>query len=213
LRFPRAETYGINATEATAALIGFCEAERNKPICSDTGVRQMLSMVVGDEIWKSATDNHGKRTDRYAISVELVLISQVYLTRSIVRIHSINSKQAQIAQIVSKVQELGNQPTPTRTPAISPGKQDGGNETPPASNQKSAADEQRQKISELQTSINELSRSGAGATLTATASDGASIAINQVYPRPIVIGVRGVRRIPAPSPLDPAPNERKEGSK
>jgi hypothetical protein len=199
LRFPRAETYGINATEATAALIGFCEAERSKPICSDTGVRQMLSMVVGDEIWKPAVDSRGKQTSKYAISVELVLINQVYLTRSIVRVHSINSRQAQIAQIVSKVQELGNQPTPVPTPSPSPVKQDAGNEAQPP-NQNSAADEQRQKITELQKSINELNKSGAGATLTAAASDGATIALNQVYPRPIVIGVRGVRRIPSPNP-------------
>jgi hypothetical protein len=208
LRFPRAETYGINATAATAALISFCEAELSEPICSDTGVRQMLSMVVGEDIWKQATDSRGKPTGRYAISVELVLISQVYLTRSIVRVHSINSKQAQIAQIISKVQELG-QPTPS----TSPGKPDGENAAPAKPGQKSVSDEERQKISELQASINELSRSGGGSTMTAAASDGTSIALNQVYPRPVVIGVKGVRRIPAPSPVATTSNELKEGAK
>ena len=155
----------------------------------------MLSMVVGDEIWKPAVDADGKQTGKYANNVELVLINQVYLTRSIVRVHSVNSKQAQIAQIVSKAQELANQPTP----APSPARPDAANE-PSAPNPKSAADEQRQKLAELQASINELNKSGAGATLTAAASDGTSIALNQVYPRPIVIGVRGVRRIPSPTP-------------
>jgi hypothetical protein len=203
LRFPRTETYGINATEATAALIAFCETERNKPICSDTGVRQMLSMVVGEEIWKQAVDSDGKPTGRYAISVELVLISQVYLTRSIVRVHSISSRQAQIAQIVAKAQELTNQPAPAPSPTAG----GAGNET-----EKTPGDQQKQKLSELQATINELSRSSSGATLTATASDGVRIALNQVYPRPIAIGVKGVRRIPIPSPpsssTDNVPRER-----
>ncbi|MGY4157877.1 hypothetical protein ACVINW_003719 [Bradyrhizobium sp. USDA 4461] len=189
LRFPRTETYGVNATEATAALISFCEAERSKPICADTGVRQMLSMLVGEAIWKPALDAQGKSTGRYAINVELVLVSQVYLTRSIVRVHSVDSRQAQIAQVVQKVQELGDQPAPAPSAAGS----QGGEAAKPFTR------DQTQKLKELQDSLKDLNRSVAGATVTATATDGTSIALNQVFPRPIAIGVKTVRRIPTPS--------------
>ncbi len=197
LYFPGAETYGINSIEASAALLLFCETEQNKPICAETGVRQMLSMVVGDEIWKKELDDKKKPTGRYAMGVELILVNQVFLTRSIVRTHSLDNGKSLVANIAAKVKEL-SEPSPPPNP----------NAAAPAGDQqseakKSALERQQEQAARLKITLEELRRAGVGANLSASAADGSNIALNQTFPRPIVVGVRAVRRVPASTP-DPA---------
>jgi len=88
LSFPAPETYGVDAIDAQVALFRFCNDPRTAPFCTELAVRNMLSMVVGKEIWRQTTDPSTQQPGGYASEVELMLVRQVFLTRSIVQLRS-----------------------------------------------------------------------------------------------------------------------------
>ncbi len=82
VRFSATETYGVPAVPAELRLIDFCDAPATKAFCSDKGLRKQLSILVGSLIDDKVKDRKtGLQQPRF--SVELALVSRVFLARSI----------------------------------------------------------------------------------------------------------------------------------
>lgn len=206
LHFPAAETYGVNAVEASAALALFCN--KSPAICSETGVRSMLSMIVGKDVWDPEISKDGKETGRFAMGVELMLVNQVFLTRSIVRTHLRNNGRGFEAAVSAPVKEpdppapstgpVGAAPEP---PAAQPGAggQVGGAGESAAITAREQLQQKQNEIARLTADLAKL-QNRTGARMGASATEGNTIGLNEVFPRPIVIGVRAVRLLPTPSP-------------
>jgi len=128
LSFPAPETYGVNSVQAQRALFSFCDYQRTKPFCTDTAVRNMLSMVVGDEIWRNRLDPETKqpwldpetKQPRYVSEVELMLVKQVFLTRSIVQLRSAASASGQSARLIAKLKDVSDRPATPAAPSETP---------------------------------------------------------------------------------------------
>jgi hypothetical protein len=185
LSFPAPETYGVNSVQAQRALFSFCDDQRTKLFCTDTAVRNMLSMVVGDEIWRNQLDPETKQL-RYVSQVELMLVKQVFLTRSIVHLRTAASASGQAARLIAKLKEVSDRPaTPAasgETPALGP-------DAP-----SSASAEAEKKLLELRAMLD--GQSEPGGSIVALSADGTSIALKQVYSRPVAIGFRAVSQRP-----------------
>jgi hypothetical protein len=196
LSFPAAETYGVNSVQAQRALFSFCDDQRTKPFCTDTAVRNMLSMVVGDEIWRPQLDPKTKQcTDQYVSEVELMLVKQVFLTRSIVQLRAAASASGQAARLIAKLKDVSDRPaTPpasaaaSETPAPGPGAPS------------SVSAETEKKLLELRAMLD--SQSAPGGSILALLADGTTIALKRVYPRPVAIGFRAVSQQPLKNPND-----------
>lgn len=82
VRISAAETYGIPALPGELRLIKFCTDPETSFFCSDEGLRQQLSIIVGQRIHDRLRDTRtGREVPRFA--VELALVTRVFLTRSI----------------------------------------------------------------------------------------------------------------------------------
>jgi hypothetical protein len=82
VRFSATETYGIPAVPAELRLIDFCEATATKTFCSESGLRQQLSILIGKMVNDKVKDRStGAERPRFA--VELALVNRVFLARSI----------------------------------------------------------------------------------------------------------------------------------
>jgi hypothetical protein len=207
LQFPRSETYGVNAVVASSALGLFCKDERSLPLCTENGARRMLSMVVGEGIWKPEIDPKSKtETGRYAMGVELMLINQVYLTRSIVHVHSANSNRGQTVQLIAKLKMLTEDDwiAPNASSAKSePGSAGQANDSNAGTGNKQTenalVEAQRVRIQGI---INELVQADPSLRAGAYSFDGRNITLNQSFPRPIAFGFRGVRMVPLTDGLE-----------
>jgi hypothetical protein len=202
LLFPAPETYGVNAIDAQVALTSFCTNARTREFCKNSAVRKMLSMVVGSEIWRPEIDpNTNKPTDQYATEVELMIVKQVFLTRSIVQVHTADSNSGQAARLVAKLKEISDQPAPAApaTPAPNPAALPS---PPQVGADANVLDEQRKKMLQLRAMLDEVGQSAPGGNITALSADGSKIALNQDYPRPIAIGFRSVHQLPLPDDVD-----------
>src|SRR5262249_54357323 len=105
LSFPAPETYGVDAIDAQVALYAFCKSERTASFCTERAIRSMLSMVIGDEIWRPKIDPKTKQAMGYANEVELMLVRQVFLTRSIVQVRSADSASGRSRTAHCKTEE------------------------------------------------------------------------------------------------------------
>jgi hypothetical protein len=82
VRFSATETYGIPAVPAELRLIEFCDASATKAFCSESALRQQLSILIGKTIGDKVKDRK-TGAERPRFSVELALINRVFLARSI----------------------------------------------------------------------------------------------------------------------------------
>jgi hypothetical protein len=192
LSFPAAETYGVNSVQAQRALFAFCDDQRTKPFCTETAVRNMLSMVVGNEIWRPRSDpktNQCLQTEDYVSEVELMLVKQVFLTRSIVHSRAAASASGQAGRLIAKLKDVSDRPaTPpasaaaSETPAPGPGAPS------------SVSAETEKKLRESRAMLD--SQSEPGGSIQALSADGTTVALKRVYPRPVAIGFRAVSQQP-----------------
>jgi hypothetical protein len=199
LLFPAPETYGVNAIAAQAALYDFCSSARTTSFCTEKAVRNMLSMVVGDIIWRTETDPKTQAT-RYASDVEIMLVRQVFLTRSIVQVHAANSAAGQTALLVAKLKEISDQPASARSTPAAAAPDPNTTANSSASQLSGGPDpieEQRRKLVELRAMLDSVGQSAPGGSILSLAADGNTIALKQDYPRPIAIGFRTVSQQPA----------------
>lgn len=191
IRIPTAETYGVGALLAAGHLAAFCEGPL-AAACTETGARNVLSMQVGDEVWKREVDKvTGQETGRYAMGVELALVNRVYLTRSMVHLRGTETAQGTRASIAAQLKDaLDQQPSPT--PAPSAGSQAG----EPAVVPLAAVDAQRKRLKAL---MEELSTTTPGGVVSIAAADSRQVALKQTFVRPVAIGFRAVRWVPQPT--------------
>ena len=82
VRFSATETYGVPAVPAELRLIDFCEDTATKGFCSEQGLRKQLSILIGKKINDKVKDRK-TGAERPRFSVELALVSRVFLARSI----------------------------------------------------------------------------------------------------------------------------------
>ncbi|MGX1317494.1 hypothetical protein AB7M17_000947 [Bradyrhizobium sp. USDA 377] len=82
VRFSATETYGVPAVPAELRLIEFCQAAATKAFCSQQGMRKQLSILIGKRIDDKVKDRK-TGIERPRFSVELALVSRVFLARSI----------------------------------------------------------------------------------------------------------------------------------
>lgn len=82
MKISAAETYGVPALPAEERLIAFCVQSPFKFVCTDQGARQQLSIIVGNAAKEMIIDKKtGNPVPR--LTVEIGLVSRVFLTRSI----------------------------------------------------------------------------------------------------------------------------------
>jgi hypothetical protein len=82
VRFSATETYGVPAVPAELRLLDFCEDDATKGFCSQAGLRKQLSILIGKRIDDKVMDRK-TGVERPRFSVELALVSRVFLARSI----------------------------------------------------------------------------------------------------------------------------------
>lgn len=82
VRFSATETYGVPAVPAELRLLDFCQASATKLFCSELGLRKQLSILIGKRIDDKVKDRK-TGIERTRFSVELALVSRVFLARSI----------------------------------------------------------------------------------------------------------------------------------
>jgi hypothetical protein len=130
-----------------------------------------------------------------------MLVKQVFLTRSIVQVRSVDSASGAAVRLVAKLKNVADQ-APIADPGGSGGANPPGAAPPPAG---AAADAQRKKLIEMRDLLDSANRAEPGGSAFALSTDGTMIALKQVYPRPLAIGFRAVSQqtvasAPASSP-------------
>ncbi|MDX3965528.1 MAG: hypothetical protein QHD01_02875 [Bradyrhizobium sp.] len=81
VKISAAESYGLPSLVAEAQLIKFCTDPVLKVQCTEAEARKQMSIVVGSKIFDQVQDPKTKKSKpRY--SVEIALVSRVFLTRS-----------------------------------------------------------------------------------------------------------------------------------
>jgi len=210
----RAETYGVPSVIATGYLRDFCADPLTLPICEETHMREQLSMVVGNSVLRKF-DDRDTGSQHYDLGVELVLVSQVYLARSIVTSRS----RAPVA-----ASRVGTSPSIPETAAITPGigSVSGIRASPKLKPKKAKEARSREAIAttnERETAssaaADEHSRDeqrsqmppASGSEMPLAAKGAERVILRTEFPRPVAFGFRAVRFLP--STLDtesPAPD-------
>ncbi len=189
LRIPFAETYGVPSLVATGRLDMFCEDETTRDACSDDFLRRQLSMVAGKAVFEPG------------VSVELILVSRVYLARAIEQVHSSTSAAGANVRIAAKLRDVSAAAADVPTPPPTP---DQAQSLEAAKALAGTISRQRQQLDALAQDIGN-GRNGLGATVQAAESG--RIAITQTFERPVAFGYRAVRRSFAPEPGSPAASD------
>lgn len=171
IRIPTAETYGVMANDALLKLLMWCNDEHTKLRCSDKYVRNVVSYAITPKVLDVSEG-------QYNASLQLHLVTRVFLTREIVqRRHRID----------------------TRGGAVQVSKETGAGDTSPGANPPETGDA---ALDALQKNVNTsaATRSSSGAASTFRGDD-TEVTINQVFQRPLVFGYRSVTlNLPPSSP-------------
>lgn len=177
-------TYGVPSLMATNRLAELCTEPLTKDMCRPEVARRELSMVVG----RRASEKNEKGA--YTLDVELILVSRVYLTRSIVQRRSANSVFGMQAKMAAQLQTLAEQ---SALLAQVSSAQVGTGAGEPAANALHATQEAMQK--RLSALSHDLSEGLPGGIVSYAAVDASTIELEQKFDRPLVIGYRAVRTV------------------
>jgi hypothetical protein len=160
IRIPTAETYGVMANDALVRLLTWCNDEATKLRCSDRYVRNVLSYAVTPRVLDVSEG-------QYNASLQLHLVTRVFLTREIVQ----RRRQTDARGGAVQVSKEGN----------------AGQESP------GGAPSEPGDTSGLEKNVNTGagSRSSSGAA-SSFRGDNTEVTINQVFQRPLVFGYRSV---------------------
>jgi hypothetical protein len=188
---PYAESYGIPSLMATGLLREYCDAATRRDVCTDETIRNQLSMVRGDSVYESVPGSNGQQ---YRYPVRLILISRVYLTRSIQYGFAADSAIGAQARMVSQIQQrLSNEQEQARQGPVPSGQSDD-----PAKAQTTttatqiALEEQRQRLEKV---VQEASLATANGNLRVQIGDSDHVYVDQTLPRPVTIGFNAVLRL------------------
>lgn len=202
IKLSAAETYGIPALVAESRLYAFCKDYSKAPVCTEDGLRQQLSMVVGSKIYEKIKDEKSGK-EKFRLEIELALISRVYLARSI---ETVISRQQAISTrgdirsgeaVEAEKKPLEVAPSSDSKSALSPTNNSAGD----ASQQQGASIETLRRLVEAQKAqISALEAKTAGGTpgLSTLVQSGnqSAIRLTETTVRPVVIGFRSVRWLP-----------------
>jgi hypothetical protein len=180
-------TYGLPSARALERLSKYCAAPLTRDDCQESTVRKHLETIVGqtntgeDRIYSKVLNVEGQAV--YAIDVGIVIVSRVYLARSIV--HRRRGGRAQsvgfFASLFSSNDNKAD--TPAREePASNPSGSTSANAT---------EEELKKRVDELEKQIKKM-RSGGGFSIQSSTSAESAFDTGRL-PRPVAFGFRFVR--------------------
>jgi hypothetical protein len=189
VKIPFAETYGVSAIIANGYLLKFCSDPRFHNVCTENGARGFLSTLVG----KKATERVSPKIDPkepYRLQAEMLIVSRVYLTRSIQTVVSsasnVGAQAAVFAQLNEALQRLdANAPPPSNATSRAAS----GLDTETAA-LRTALDEQK---SRLKTLIAQVAESSPGGNLSIQSVDARRISVTQPLQRPVAFAFGAIR--------------------
>jgi hypothetical protein len=184
LKIPFAETYGVPAITANGYLIQFCEDNRFHNVCTEKGARGFLSTIVGDLAFQKLPAKPGEDA-RYQLTAEILIVSRVFLTRSIETVITGNIEFGAQGKLAAQLQDALQQ---LQTEA--PKRPDQAPTSEEAAALRRALDEQKVR---LNAAIAEAAGSPSGANGSIQPIDSNRITLAQVLQRPVVIAFRGIR--------------------
>ncbi|WFU31463.1 hypothetical protein QA635_33825 [Bradyrhizobium brasilense] len=179
VRISAAESYGLPGLVAEAELIKFCTDPVMKLQCTDAEARKQMSIVVGSKIFDQVEDP-GTKKKRPRYSVEIAMVSRVFLTRSMhttIRRAGKGSASAAAGAVMLPVAPPPARPEENSAPAgamVASGKTEGavtGEMTKPAS-------------------------TSPGVTTSLQFGNSSVISTVDILQRPVAFGYRSVRWIP-----------------
>ncbi|MGY2052338.1 hypothetical protein [Methylobacterium sp. JK268] len=83
ISIPLAETYGVLSITAHQKLNEFCNSLEYMKYCTETGARRELSSLFGSKIYHRIASEDGRTVQNFQYDVQIMIISRVYLARSI----------------------------------------------------------------------------------------------------------------------------------
>jgi hypothetical protein len=174
-------TYGLPSARALEQLNKYCANQRTKDDCQEATVRRHLQPLIGDRIFTKYLNPQGNEFN--AVEVGIVIVSRVYLARSIV--HRRRHGRAQSGSFFAWLfPETGSktegvtpeQPAPTPAPSA-------GNAT--------TDDALKKRIEDLEKQVARM-RTGGGLSSQSSSSDESEFDTGRLD-RPVAFGLRFVR--------------------
>jgi hypothetical protein len=175
-----AELYGIPSLQASGILAEYCSDKARPKLCTEDNVREQISMIAGKQAFEKQPDS-----DRYKYPAYVVLVSSVYVTRSIVYGVSADSSAGLQAQAYKNLKtRVENLISKDAAPSGSP---------PTVAGEKSSTDVAAAKTLDAdRTRLLQLVAAAAGnppgATLDVQSSSSDRVLIDLNLPRPVAIG-------------------------
>ena len=180
VRFSATETYGVPAVPAELRLIDFCDDAATKSFCSELGLRKQLSILIGKSIDDKVKDRK-TGVERPRFSVELALVSRVFLARSI---QTSISEDDGTKGNVALTQPAGR-PAIAAQPAAATGVASGGNAELDGKSQPSTPAPPAPRAS---------TNNSPGAAIAVERRAASNVMLpDTLLPRPIVVGFKSVR--------------------
>lgn len=187
LKIPFAETYGVPAIVANGYLVSFCDDPRFHNVCTEEGARGFLSTIVGDKAFeKIPSPEQGK--EKYRLNVEILIVSGVYLTRSIETVtYTGNGFGAQTKLAVALNEELKH--LESDGASANPPSQ-GAPEAPETAALRKSLEDHK---SRLKAAIAQATGSPSGANVSVQSIDSNRIGVTLLLQRPVAIAFRSIR--------------------
>ena len=179
LHLAEVSTYGLPSVRALEILTAYCTDEKTKNHCLESTARKHLQPIVGDRVNLEYVDDKGN--NRHAITVEIVIVSRVYLTRSITHLRRANSAQSGGARIAGPITQDDGAKVANDPPAPSPP----GGEVADAT-----AVALRKRIDELEKQLSQMRTGGA---ISRESSSGSEILLKEKLDRPVAFAYRSIR--------------------
>ncbi|HEX8164204.1 MAG TPA: hypothetical protein VF601_00260 [Beijerinckiaceae bacterium] len=164
--------YGLPSVRALELLKAYCMAEKTKGDCLEETARWHLRQIVGDRINNKYVDDQGN--NRFAMTIEIVMVNRVYLTRSIAHVRRSSSSQGGGLSAA--------RPAPASPPKPAPAARSGSEGT-----------EQEALKKRLEEVEAQLAGVRAGGTLVFASMSGNEVMLQEEFDRPVAIGYRSVR--------------------
>jgi hypothetical protein len=172
-------TYGLPSARAMEALKSYCLDERTKDDCRESTVRRYLQPIIGDRIYARYLDPQGR--EFYPVQVGLVIVSRVYLARSIV--YRIREGRAQNLGVFASLFQGAGDNADNAAPEPPP--------LPPSGGDGATDDALRKRIDDLENQVKRM-RSGAGFSSRSSTSAETAFDTGQLV-RPVAVGFRYVQ--------------------
>lgn len=165
IQIKHVETYGAPAIEAYGRLDDWCASPETKAYCdNDTVARNLLAAAVSPDVLK-------EEAGKYAMRVQLRLVTRVFLTREIV------SRRLTVDSRGAALQVSSDPGKPTGPLPADPGK---------------VADPQKEGQNAVARATTGNAAAGDQGRLSMLRSDETDVGINGVFNRPVVFGFRAI---------------------